>query len=218
MPCRHRTGVEVGLYIVLLVPTFEVNGGRWSTPYSDHFTFGKEFRYILYRRLGVPWGQSWRCTENLSPTGIRTPDRSTRTELLYRLRYPGRVIEFVLVQIMNRNRYPVCFIIKTLKSTGYYTTQEQPSIFPTECSRVFCTIRAIWKWSFPVQHLLIFFVMEAFHVLCNLTRYITLYNLICRSGQKESCPETGSIGSSIRHGVLLYKHLIWPMIQSMPRR
>ena len=27
--------------------------------------------------------------ENLSPTGIRSPDRPARTELLYRLSYPG---------------------------------------------------------------------------------------------------------------------------------
>jgi hypothetical protein len=29
--------------------------------------------------------------ENLSPTGIRTPDRPARRKLLYRLRYPGPV-------------------------------------------------------------------------------------------------------------------------------
>ena len=90
-------------------------------PYPEHFTLGKEFRYRLYRMLGVPWGQSWRCTENLSRTAVRTPNRSTRTELLYRPRYRGRVIESLLVEIMNRNRYPVSSIIKPLNSTSYYT-------------------------------------------------------------------------------------------------
>lgn len=61
------------------------------------------------------------------------------------------------------------------------------------------------------------FIMEAPHVLCNPTLYTTLYNFICRSGQKESCPDTGSIGSSIIHEVLLYKQLIWLMIQRMRR-
>ena len=31
-------------------------------------------------------------TENLAPTGIRSPDRPARSESLYRLRYPGRHI------------------------------------------------------------------------------------------------------------------------------
>jgi len=62
------------------------------------------------------------------PRGVRTPDRPTRTKLLYRLRYPGRVIESVLVESMNRNRCPACFIIKPLKSTGYYITHYKPSV------------------------------------------------------------------------------------------
>jgi hypothetical protein len=34
-------------------------------------------------------GPVWTGTENLVPTGIRSPDRLTRSESLYRLRYPG---------------------------------------------------------------------------------------------------------------------------------
>ena len=43
-------------------------------------------RYPLYRRLGGP-----DCTGagNLSPTGIRSPDRPARSESLYLLSYPG---------------------------------------------------------------------------------------------------------------------------------
>jgi hypothetical protein len=58
---------------------------------------------------------------NLAHIGVRTPDSPTRTKLLYRLCYSGHVIESVLVEIMNRNRCPVCFIIKPLKFTGYCT-------------------------------------------------------------------------------------------------
>jgi hypothetical protein len=34
----------------------------------------------------------WRGAENLAPTGIRSPDIPARSELLYRLRYPGPLI------------------------------------------------------------------------------------------------------------------------------
>ena len=44
--------------------------------------------------------------------GARTSNRPARTEILYRLSYPGRLIESVLVEIMKRSRCLVCFIIK----------------------------------------------------------------------------------------------------------
>jgi hypothetical protein len=34
------------------------------------------------------------ATENLTPTGIRSPDRPARSESLYRLRYPGPLIYY----------------------------------------------------------------------------------------------------------------------------
>ena len=42
-------------------------------------------RYPLYRRLGWPQGRSGRERKISPPTGIRSPDRPTRSELLYRL-------------------------------------------------------------------------------------------------------------------------------------
>jgi hypothetical protein len=46
-------------------------------------------RYPLYRRLGGPQGRSGRVLKNLAPTGIRSPDRSARSQSLYRLSYPA---------------------------------------------------------------------------------------------------------------------------------
>jgi hypothetical protein len=46
-------------------------------------------RYPLYRRLRGPQGRSGRVRKISSPTGIRSPDRPARSELLYRLSYPG---------------------------------------------------------------------------------------------------------------------------------
>jgi hypothetical protein len=46
-------------------------------------------QYPLYRRLGGPQGRSGQARKISPPTGIRSLDRPARTELLYRLSYPG---------------------------------------------------------------------------------------------------------------------------------
>ena len=49
-------------------------------------------------RLSIVWengwapGTVWTGTENFAPTGIRSPDRPARSELLYRLSYPGPIM------------------------------------------------------------------------------------------------------------------------------
>ena len=81
------------------------------------------------------WGASrpvWTGAENLSPTGIRTPDRPARSESLYRLRYPGPLWKHVhnqntknlrrtcLEQQVNR-RGALCLWEK-IKSNDWTTT------------------------------------------------------------------------------------------------
>ena len=61
----------------------EVGG---SAPRPGPFNPRKETRYPLYWGAPVP---VWTGAENLAYTGIRSPDRPVRSELLYRLRYPG---------------------------------------------------------------------------------------------------------------------------------
>ena len=39
-------------------------------------------RYLLYRRLGRPPGPVWTGAENLASTGVRSPDRPARSEVL----------------------------------------------------------------------------------------------------------------------------------------
>ena len=46
-------------------------------------------RYPLYRRLGGPQGRFGRVQKISPPTGIRSPNRPTRRESLYRLRNLG---------------------------------------------------------------------------------------------------------------------------------
>jgi hypothetical protein len=44
----------------------------------------------MYRRLGRPQAQNRRVRKIKSPTGIRSPNRPARSELLYRPRYPDQ--------------------------------------------------------------------------------------------------------------------------------
>jgi hypothetical protein len=46
-------------------------------------------RYPLYGWLGGPQDRSGRVRKMSPPTGIRSPDRPARSELLYRLSYPA---------------------------------------------------------------------------------------------------------------------------------
>jgi hypothetical protein len=41
----------------------------------------------------------WTGAENLAPTGIRSPDRTVCSELLYQLRYPGQRLEVISLKI-----------------------------------------------------------------------------------------------------------------------
>ena len=50
-------------------------------------------RYPLYSRLGGLQGSVWTGAENLAPTGIRSPDLTARSETLYRLSYPGPILQ-----------------------------------------------------------------------------------------------------------------------------
>ena len=52
-------------------------------------------RYPLDRRLGGPQGRSGR-TENLAPTGIRSPDRSAHSSVTIPTELPGPLHQFVL--------------------------------------------------------------------------------------------------------------------------
>jgi len=66
-----------------------VDAGWLSTVRPGRFTPGKETRYPLYWRLGGPQGRSGRVRRISPYTEIRSLDRPARSELLYRLSYPG---------------------------------------------------------------------------------------------------------------------------------
>ena len=61
--------------------------GGWSTPRPGRFTAGKDPVPIV-QEAGWDPGLVWTGAENFTHTGIRSPDRSARSESLYRLSYP----------------------------------------------------------------------------------------------------------------------------------
>jgi hypothetical protein len=76
------------MYGPILSLASELDAGERSTPRHAPASLppGKT-RYPLYRKLGGPQSWSGRVRKNRPPTGIRSPDRPTSRESIYRLRY-----------------------------------------------------------------------------------------------------------------------------------
>ena len=55
----------------------------------------------------------WTAAEKLAPTGIRSPDRPARSESLYRLRYPGPLLNYVSYSFFMVGLLPTNAIIFT---------------------------------------------------------------------------------------------------------
>ena len=72
--------------------TSALEGGEGSASRPDRSLPPGKTRYPLYRRLGGPQGLVWTGAENVTHTGIRSPDRPARSQSLYRLRYPAHEI------------------------------------------------------------------------------------------------------------------------------
>jgi hypothetical protein len=86
--CTSRTAHKGSRGIAL---TF-LDHGTWrgwgvSVTPRPLFTPGKDPVSIV-QEAGWASGPVWTGAENLTPTGIRSPDRPTRSQSLYRLRYP----------------------------------------------------------------------------------------------------------------------------------
>jgi hypothetical protein len=70
--------------------TSAIDGGGCLRPRPGRFIPVKEPRYPLYR--GAVWapGRVWAETGNLTPTGVRSPDRPARRQSIYRPSYKIR--------------------------------------------------------------------------------------------------------------------------------
>jgi hypothetical protein len=75
-------------YSSTLPLTSALDWGECSTPRPGRFTPGKHPVPIVQEAGWAP-GPVGTGAENVAPTGIRSPDRSARSESLYKLYYPG---------------------------------------------------------------------------------------------------------------------------------
>jgi hypothetical protein len=83
----------------LCFQTLALEGGEESASRPGRLLPPGKTRYPLYRRLGGAPGPFWTGAENLAPTGIRSLDRSARSQSLYRLSYPSHVLTIAIMNI-----------------------------------------------------------------------------------------------------------------------
>ena len=78
-----------------IAPSFLDHGTRRGRGFSvtprPLFTSGKDAVPIV-QEVGWAPGSVWKGVGNLVPTGIRSPDRPTRSQSLYRLRCPAHTL------------------------------------------------------------------------------------------------------------------------------
>ena len=105
-----RTGHEgpdgEQMYSSTLPSSSALDGGGWWTPRLGRFSPGKDTVPIVQEAGWAP-GPVRKGAKYLAPTAIRFPDRPTRSESLYRLRYPGpyvwcyyAILHFLLLELI----------------------------------------------------------------------------------------------------------------------
>jgi hypothetical protein len=74
--------------------------GGWSAPRPGRFIPGKDPVPIV-QEAGLAPGPIWTGVENLALTGIRSPNRPSLSQPLYRLNYPTHNIFYTVLYIFN---------------------------------------------------------------------------------------------------------------------
>ena len=104
---RLRTGRTVHRESSGIALHFHDHGTKrgWGVSVTPRplFTTGKDPVPIV-KKAGWAPGQVCTGAENLAPTGIRFPNRPTRSQSPYRLRYPAHTMSYS--QSLYRLRYP----------------------------------------------------------------------------------------------------------------
>ena len=92
LPITGHEGPEgEQMYSCTLPSTSALDGGRWSAPRPGRFTLRKDPIPIVQEAGWAPQGRSGRVRKISPPPqpGFDPPDRSARSESLYRLSYRG---------------------------------------------------------------------------------------------------------------------------------
>ena len=76
------------MYISTLPSTSALDGGVGGQPQAPAALPLEKDPVPIVQEAGWASGPFWTDAKNLAPTGIRSPDRSARSESLYRLSYP----------------------------------------------------------------------------------------------------------------------------------
>jgi hypothetical protein len=97
-------------------------GGEWSASCPGRTLPPGKTGYPLYRRMGGPQGRSGQVRIISPPTGIRSPDRPARSQLLYRLHYPAHQVVFYSHVIYSTNR-------EALPENYKYQSRLQPKMW-----------------------------------------------------------------------------------------
>ena len=115
-------------------------------------------RYPMYRRLSGPQCRSGQVRKISPPAGIRSPDRTTRSESLYRLRYPApqKLLGHAYRMYGSTRTLPLCCVRKVSNFACYTEClgcchTPQCSIAPLLTYIIFIYI-SIWKDICVIRH------------------------------------------------------------------
>ena len=125
--CTDRTARRESRGIVLPFHDHGTRTGEGSASRPGRSLPPGKTRYPLYRRLGGPQSRSGQVRKISPPTGIRSPDRPTRSQSLYRLSYPAH--------------NEIYLLIKYIKSVLWRVAKYLSYIEEARCLKVKCTGR-----------------------------------------------------------------------------
>jgi hypothetical protein len=130
--------------------------GGWSAPRSGRFTTGKD-QVPIVQEVGWAPGPVWTFAKNLAPTRIRSPDRSARSQSLYRLSKPILYTNVCRIHMYIHNTIPMNFkshpdysncwwhvhqtaviLEKDLSACGSQDVPMLPSACNIQSSHIFC--------------------------------------------------------------------------------
>jgi hypothetical protein len=102
--------------------TTALDGGKGSASRSGRSLPPGKTRYPLYRKLVGPQGRSGQVRIILPPTGIRSPDRSARSQSPYRLSYPAHsypVRSGIILRVQKKRMVPIVCSETSLRNQYY---------------------------------------------------------------------------------------------------